>query len=102
MQRMGNLKPGASYVYEREQGTVYAHETGTDPSTRQPIGWNYDPGESPRFDARTDDRRPLHEHIMENKLWGDIRQAAKTNITLQDALERVKILYHLSKENGTK
>jgi hypothetical protein len=39
---------------------------------------------------------------MENKLWGDIRQAAKTNITLQDALERVKILYHLSKENGTK
>jgi len=89
---MGNLKPGASYVYEREQGTVYAHETGTDPSTRQPIGWNYDPGESPRFDARTDDRRPLHEHIMENKLWGDIRQAAKTNITLQDALERVKIL----------
>jgi hypothetical protein len=39
---------------------------------------------------------------MENKLWGDIRQAAKTNSALQEAIDRVKILYHLSKENGTK
>jgi hypothetical protein len=99
---MGQLKPGASYVYEREQGTVYARETGADPTTRQPIGWDYDPEESKRFDARTDDGRPLHEHIMESKLWGDIRRAAKTDIALQEAIDRVKILYHLSKDHGKK
>jgi len=99
---MGQLKPGASYVYEREQGTVYARETGADPTTSQPIGWDYDPEESKRFDARTDDGRPLHEHIMESKLWGDIRRAAKTDIALQEAIDRVKILYHLSKDHGKK
>jgi len=99
---MGQLKPGASYVYERDQGTVYARETGADPTTRQPIGWDYDPEESKRFDARTDDGRPLHEHIMESKLWGDIRRAAKTDIALQEAIDRVKILYHLSKDHGKK
>ena len=99
---MGSLKPGVSYVYEREQGTVYARETGADPTTRQPIGWDYDPEESKRFDARTDDGRPLHEHLMESKLWGDIRRAAKTNSSLQEALERAIIIYHLSKDNGKK
>jgi hypothetical protein len=39
---------------------------------------------------------------MESKLWGDIHRAAKTNPTLQEALERVKILYYLSKDkDGT-
>jgi hypothetical protein len=37
---------------------------------------------------------------MEDQLWGNIRRAAKTNSTLQEALDRVKILYHLSKEDG--
>ena len=99
---MGSLKPGASYVYEREGSTTYAREHGADPTTRQPIGWDYDPEESKRFDARTDDGRPLHEHIMESKLWGDIRRAAKTNSSLQEALERAIIIYHLSKDNGEK
>jgi len=31
-------------------------------------------------------------------LWGEIRRMAKTNPTLQAALERVKIIYHLSKD----
>jgi hypothetical protein len=87
-------------VYEREQGTVYAREIDADPSTRTAIGWQYDPGEASRFDARTTDGRPLHVHLAEDKLWGDIRRAATTNPTLHEALERVKILYHLSKSNG--
>jgi hypothetical protein len=97
---MGNLKPGASYVYEHENGTTYAREHGADPSTRQSIGWQYDLDESKRFDSRTLDGRPLHEHLQESKLWGEIRRAAQTNPTLQEALERVKILYHLSKDNA--
>ena len=89
---MGSLKPGATYVYERADGVVYAREFGAAPSTRKEIGWDYDP--------RTSDGRPLRDHIMDDKLWGEIRRAAKTNITLQEALERVKIVYYLSKENG--
>jgi hypothetical protein len=89
---MGSLKPGATYVYERADGVVYAREFGADPSTRKEIGWDYDP--------RTSDGRPLHDHLMDDKLWGDIRREAKINITLQEALERVKIVYYLSKENG--
>jgi hypothetical protein len=95
---MGNLKPGVMYVHERVGDVVYTREFGSDPSTRQVAGWDYNKDE-PRFDPRTSDGRPLHDHIMEDKLWGEIRRAAKTNITLQEALERVKILYYLSKEN---
>lgn len=91
---MGQLKPGATYIYERHNETVYAREVGADPSTRQEIGWKYDP--------RTSDGRPLHDHLMDSKLWGNIHRAAKTNSALHEALERVKILYHLSKDNGQK
>jgi len=54
------------------------------------------------FDSRTSDGRPLIEHVLEDKLWGEIRRAAKTNKTLQDALERAIIIYQLSKDDGTK
>lgn len=87
---MGNLKPGATYVYERHDGVVYAREINAPASERFEIGRNYDP--------RTSDGRPLHDHIMEDKLWGDIRREAKTNPALQEALERAKIIYYLSKK----
>jgi hypothetical protein len=95
---MGSLKPGATYVYERDGKTTYAREFGADPSTRQPIGWDYDPEESKRFDSRTSDGRPLHDHIMDGKMWGEIRREAKTNITLQKAIDRVIMIYKLSKD----
>ena len=95
---MGSLKPGATYIYERDGNTVYAREFGADPSTRQVHGWAFDK-DNPNFDPRTSDGRPLHDHIIEDQLWGNIRRAAKTNPTLQEAIERVKILYHLSKED---
>jgi hypothetical protein len=34
---------------------------------------------------------------MEQKLWGQIHRAAKTNPAIQDALEQVKVIYYLSK-----
>jgi hypothetical protein len=91
---MGSLKPGATYVYERHEGTVYAREFGADPNTRQPIGWEHP------IDPRTSDGRPLHDHIMEDKLWGEIRRASRTNEALHEALERAKMLYYLSKDHG--
>ena len=87
---MGTLKPGATYIYERNGGTVYARESGADPSTRKEIGYDYDP--------RTEDGRPLHEHIKESKMWGEIHREAKTNITLQKALDRAIMIYKLSKD----
>jgi ribosomal protein S3AE len=42
------------------------------------------------------------QRVLEDKLWGEIRRAAKTNKPLQDALERAIIIYQLSKDNGTK
>ncbi len=36
----------------------------------------------------------------DQKLWNDIRRAALSNPALQDALDRAKIIYYLSKENG--
>jgi hypothetical protein len=79
---MGTLKPGATYIYERVNDVVYARESGSHPSTRKEIGRDYD----------------LHERIMEDQLWGNIRRAAETNTTLQDALERVKVTYYLTKD----
>ena len=87
---MGSLKPGATYIYEKADGVTYAREFGADPSTRQEIGWDYD--------SRTNDVRPLHDHIMDSKMWGEIRRMAKTNPTLQKALDRAIMIYKLSKE----
>lgn len=89
---MGQLKPGATYIYERADGVTYAREMGSDPLSREAIGWDYDP--------RTEDGRPLIDHMRDNKLWGEIRRAAKDNPLLQEALDRVKIIYELSKDNG--
>jgi hypothetical protein len=91
---MGSLKPGATYVYERNGDEVYAREFGE--TERKLIGYKYEIEDKP--DPRTNDGRPLREHIMEDKLWGEIRREAKTNITLQKALDRAIMIYKLSKD----
>lgn len=96
-QKMGSLKPGATYTYKHQDGVVYATEAGS--LNKQVHGWMYDK-DHPSFDPRTSDGRPLHDHLMDSKMWGEIRQAARTNPTLQEAIERVIIIYHLSKDNG--
>ncbi len=73
---MGKLKEGASYIYERDGGTIYAREFGS--SERRVIGMDY----------------PVTEPIN----WHDVVIVAKTNPALQQALDRVIMLYKLSKE----
>ncbi len=51
-------------------------------------------------DPRTADGRPLHESIMDSKMWGEIRREARTNTALQKAMEQCIIIYHLSKDYG--
>jgi len=96
---MGTLTPGAAYIYERNGNTVYAREFGADPGTRKVIGWGFDK-DNPNFDPRTSDGNPLHDHIQDDQLWYNIRRTAKSNVTLQDALNRVVEIYHLSNDNG--
>jgi hypothetical protein len=91
---MGNLKPGATYIYERNGDEVYAREFGE--KDRTLIGYKYEMENKP--DPRTNDGRPLREHIMEDKMWGEIRREARTNITLQKALDRAIMIYRLSKD----
>lgn len=93
---MGNLTPNTKYVYERVGEEIYARESGAPPHSRKMIGYQY----QNKVDPRTPDGRPLHEHMMEDKLWGEIRRAARTNPTLQRALEQCIIIHNLSKENG--
>jgi hypothetical protein len=87
---MGSLTPNASYTYEKENGVTFAvnEETGENIIA----GWDYDP--------RTNDGRPLIEHIRDDKLWGEIRRAARTNPALRNALNQCIVIYNLSKDNG--
>ena len=84
---MGSLVPGVPLIYERVEGTVYSRRVGE--LERTVVGHDHDP--------RTSDGRPLHDHIQDSKLWGEIRRMARTNPTLQDALERAIMIYQLSK-----
>ena len=83
---MGTLKPGATYIYERADGVTYAREMGSNPSERFPIGW----------DLETQNNL---DRLKEDKLWGEIRRAAVKDPRLQAELDRVIMLYHLSKQN---
>lgn len=80
---MGNLKSGAKYIYEKADGITYAREFGAPHNDRFEIGRDYE-----RF---------LKDEL---RLWEDIVREGRTNQALQDALDRVKILYHLSKDHG--
>jgi signal-transduction protein with cAMP-binding, CBS, and nucleotidyltransferase domain len=93
---MGTLTPGATYIYERNGEEIYARESGK--TDRTLIGYQYEN----KVDPRTNDGRPLYEHLKEDKLWGNIRRAAKTNSALQEALEHAILIYHLSKDHGKK
>jgi hypothetical protein len=91
---MGTLKPGATYIYERNGDEVYAREVGE--TERKLIGYKYEMENKP--DPRTADGRPLYEHLQESKLWGEIHREAKTNPALQKALDRAILVYRLSKD----
>jgi hypothetical protein len=82
---MGTLTPGAKYIYEKADGITYAREFGAPHSDRFEIGRDYE-----RF---------LKDELQ---LWEEIVRAGRTNKALQDALDRAKIVYHLTKDHGKK
>jgi len=77
---MGTLEPGAIYIYERVDNVVYARREGS--TDRFEIGRTY----------------KANSGMEEELLWREIRDAAKTNSTLQEALDHAIMIYKLSKE----
>jgi hypothetical protein len=86
---MGSLIPHKKIIYESpdDGDTVYARYAGE--TERWMVGQS----------TQAKDRIDL---IKEDKLWGEIRRAARSNQVLQDTLDRVKIIYELSKDDGKK
>lgn len=86
---MGQLKPGTKYVYERVGNITYAREPGS--GERFVVGYDYQ--KDPL------DHRNFMSNPSESQLWHNIRRAATGDKELQDALDRVKVLYYLKYEN---
>ncbi len=63
--------------------TVYSREAGETART---------------LHSMDDDIKDMFLTIHEDKLWGNIRRAAKTNIALQTALDHAIMIYKLSKD----
>lgn len=89
---MGNLTPGAKLIYERVDDTVYAREFGK--IERIEVGRMYSKSNGENIDSENFIDR-YHFGIQ----WYEILRAAKNNSALQEALERVKILYYLTDKN---
>lgn len=70
-------------IYESPDGgqTVYVRKPG---ETHRELHW-----QSP-------EKIELLKTLEEDKLWGNIRRAAKTNPTLQRALDEAVMIYNLS------
>lgn len=88
---MGSLTPGATYVYERANGEIYAREMGS--TDRILIGYDYK------------GRDPLdHRHYLssptEAQLWHNIRLTAKENRALANVLDQALTIYYTIKDHG--
>lgn len=83
---MSQLIPGEAYVYEREGGQVYARRVGT--LDRVLIGEDF-----------LEDIQARRTALA--KEWEPIVLAAEQNPALQEAIDRVKILYALTQEEIT-
>ena len=72
-------------IFESPDGgeTVYAREEGETTRTLY---------------SESEKKKSLHDQIMESQLWGNIHRAALTNSTLQEALNRVKVVYYLTED----
>jgi hypothetical protein len=71
-------------IYESPDGgqTVYVRKPG---ETQRELHW------------QSEEKKELLAKLAEDKLWGEIRRAAKNNPTLQRALEEAVMIYNLSK-----
>jgi hypothetical protein len=86
MPNVGRLEPGATYVYERDGPRVYARKVGE--IERTLIGEDY------ALDIQ-------QRRMALSEIWMPVLEAAEHNPALQDALDRAKVIYELSKQEST-
>ena len=80
---MGNLKPGATYIYESPDGgeTTYAREIGEPLESRIMIGQSW-----------------LAKEQIEQRMWNEIYRKRNLNPALTEAVEKCIIIYKLSED----
>ncbi len=79
---MGQLKPGATYIYERDGNRIYAREFGS--TQRQIVGYDSNIQE-------TRERRYYMNHINEVLLM------CESDLAMRELLEQLFVLYNLKK-----
>ena len=48
--------------------------------------------------SESEKRKSLRDDIKESQFWSRVHREAKTNPTLQEALDRVKVTYYLTED----
>lgn len=86
---MGSLKPGATYIYERAEGIVYAREFGADPSTRIVVG--YESGKE--YDLTGPTKRMMSE-------LNEVIRMCETDPEMKELLDKLFVVYNLKKKES--
>jgi hypothetical protein len=80
---MGSLKPGATYIYERANGAIYAREFGE--TTRRVVGYE---GDDNTISASS--KRLLSE-------LNEVVKMCESDPAMRDMLEQLFVMYNLKK-----
>jgi len=83
---MGSLKPGATYIYERSDGIIYAREFGK--TKRQVVG--YESGKDYNLNG------PTHRMLSE---LNEVIRMCETDPAMKELLDQLFVLYNLKKNN---
>lgn len=81
---MGSLKPGATYIYERAGGIVYAREFGQ--TNRTVVGYESD-------DASASSKRLLSE-------MNEVIRMCETDPEMRELLDKLLVVYNLKKKDS--
>jgi len=81
---MGSLTPGATYIYERSEGIIYAREFGK--TERHVVG--YESGKD--YDLSGANKRML-------SAFNDVLQMCETDPAMRELLDQLFMLYNLKK-----
>lgn len=83
---MGSLKPGATYIYERADGIVYAREFGQ--TKRRVVGYETDDGH-----VAASTKRLLSE-------MNEVIRMCETDPEMKELLDKLFIVYNLKKKDS--
>lgn len=87
MVNAGRLEPGATYVYEKANGITYARKMGDPSSSRIEIGRDYN-AIGTLFGLPAEQVAKIVDMV----------RAAEHTPALQEALDRAKVIYELSRQ----